>query len=159
MSSNKSNLLYFFLFLLLSTIFCSCSKDSVDINEIVPDVYLNVTLNLDYHSDLSNTTALYFDDVYGEIVGYKGHGIIVYRSNDEYFAYDATCTLDIEADEHVVLNDPDDENEWGGVAKCPICNSEFMLINGAYPLEGSVAKYPLKQYKTSLTGNSLRIYN
>lgn len=159
MNYNKSNLPLFFLFCLINITFCSCNKNSVDINDIVPDVYLDVVLNLDYHSNLSNTTALYFSNVYGEIVGYKGHGIIIYRSNNEYFAYDATCTHDVESSEHVILNDPNDPNAWNSGAKCPICNSEFLISNGAQPIDGSIASLPLKQYKTSLSGNYLHIYN
>lgn len=159
MRSNKSNLLYFFLFLLLNTIFCSCSKDSVDIDDIVPYRKINVTLNLTYHTDLTNNKAIYFNDVYGETVGYNNHGIFVYRSNNEYFAYDATCTNDVESSEHVILNDPNDPNAWNSGAKCPVCNSEFLISNGAQPIDGSVAIYPLKKYKTSLSGNYLHIYN
>lgn len=159
MSHNKLNLQYFFLFLLVNITFCSCSKDSVNIDDIVPYRKIDVELNLTYHNELTNNTAIYFDDVYGVIVGYNNHGIFVFRSNDEYFAYDATCTHDVESDEHVILNDPDDDDEWNAGAKCPVCNSEFLIPNGAYPIDGSVAKYPLKEYKTSLRGNSLRIYN
>jgi nitrite reductase/ring-hydroxylating ferredoxin subunit len=156
---NKSNLLYFFLLLPLYGAICSCSSDSVDINDIVPYRKIDVNLNLDYHNELTNNTAIYFDDVYGQQVGYKNHGIIVFRANDQYYAYDATCTNDVESIEHVELNDPDDQDAWEGVAVCPVCKSEFLIQNGAFPINESVAKYPLKSYRTSKSGNMLRIYN
>lgn len=159
MLNDKSNLQYFFVFLLFASSIYSCSSNSVDVNEIVPYRKINVQLNLDYHSELSNNTALYFSDVYGQNVGYKNHGIIVFRANDKYYAYDATCTHDVEADEHVELNDPDDDEAWEGVAVCPLCNSSFLIQNEAFPTDKSVAKYPLKSYKTTKTGNLLRIYN
>ncbi|MGQ1908800.1 Rieske (2Fe-2S) protein [Marinifilum sp. RC60d5] len=159
MNVNKSNLLYFFLLLPLSIIFCSCSSNSVDVNEIVPYRKIDVTLDLNYHNQLTNNTALYFDNVYGELVGYKNHGIIIYRANEEYFVYDATCPHDVESSEHVVLNDPDDDDSWEGVAVCPVCNSQFMILTGANPIGESVAIYPLKSYRTSLNGNMLHIYN
>ncbi|NOU58830.1 Rieske (2Fe-2S) protein [Marinifilum caeruleilacunae] len=159
MSVNKSNLLYFFVFFSLCLSICSCSSDSVDVNDIVPYRKIDVSLNLDYHNELTNNTALYFSDVYGQSVGYRNHGIIVFRANDQYYAYDATCTHDVEADEHVELNDPDDPDAWEGVAVCPICESEFLIQNGAFPINESVAKHPLKSYRTSKSGNMLRIYN
>ena len=159
MNVNKSNLLYFFLLLTLSSLFCSCSSDSIDINDVVPYRNIDVTLNLTYEYNLTNNTAVYYDYVDGHWVGYKNHGIIIYRANDNYFAYDATCTHDVEADDHVELGNPDDADSWEGVAVCPICKSEFMILTGANPIGESVAKHPLKSYKTNKNGNMLHIYN
>lgn len=153
MSIIKSNLLYFFLFLLLSTTFCSCSSDN-DNKEIVPSWHINSTLYLDFHSELGSVgNALYFSSIGGETVGYNDHGIIVVKLNNGFAAYDATCTHDIDVEEHV---EPD-----GVFAECPVCESKFNLLDGGYPFEGSVAIHPLKKYRTSYSSSNrtLRIYN
>lgn len=153
MNVNKSNLLYFFLLLPLCLLFCSCSSDS-ELDEIIPNTYLNSTLYLDYHSELGSVgNALYFETISGTSVGYLGHGIIVVKVNDGFSAFDATCSHDIDSDEHVEIE--------GAFAECPVCNSKFNLLDGGYPFEGSTASYPLKEYSTSYSSssNTLRIYN
>ncbi len=153
MSINKSNLLYFFLFLLLNTIFCSCSSDNKN-KDIVPNWHINSTLYLDYHSELGSVNnALYFSDIGGEPVGYMNHGIIVVKLNTGFAVYDATCTHDVEAEENVELD--------GVFAECPVCESKFNILDGGYPFEGSVARYPLKKYNArySSSSNTLRIFN
>jgi nitrite reductase/ring-hydroxylating ferredoxin subunit len=153
MKSNKSNLLYFFLFLLLSSFFSACS-DSKSVDDIVPNWHINATIHLDYHSELNSVgNALYFDEIGGSTVGYKNHGIFIIKLNSGYAAYDATCTHDVDADDPLELE--------GIFAECPICESKFNLMDGGYPFEGSIAKYPLKKYKTSFSSanNTLRVYN
>nr|WP_320118119.1 hypothetical protein [uncultured Marinifilum sp.] len=160
MNINKSNLLYFFLLLPLCLIFCSCSSDSVDINDIVPYRKIDVYLDLTYYNELTNNTALYFDYIDGNWVGYKNHGIFVYKSNGQYYCCDASCTHDVEADEHLELNDPDDDDAWNNGVTCPICGSEFILsTESPSPIPGSTAIYSLKSYNISLSGNKLHIYN
>ncbi|RUT79268.1 Rieske (2Fe-2S) protein [Ancylomarina longa] len=152
----QSNLLYFFLLLGFSSVFCSCSSNSNN-DEIVPSWHINSTVYLDFFSELNSVgNALYFDAIGGESVGYRNHGIIVVKLNSGYAAYDATCTHDVDVDEHVELDE-----DYSGIYTCPICGSQFNILGGAYPLDGSVAKYPLKVYKTSYSSSSrtLRIYN
>ncbi len=159
MSVNKSNLLYFFILFSMCISICSCSSNAVDINEVVPYRKINTEFELTYLNDLTNNSAKYFDYNNGKSLGYRNHGIFIYKANDQYYAYDATCPHDVEADEHVELNDPEDKTQWSGACKCPVCNSEFLFTNGAYPTNESVAKYPLKSYRTSVSGNILRVYN
>ncbi|MFO7670443.1 MAG: hypothetical protein R6W31_12345 [Bacteroidales bacterium] len=82
------------------------------------------------------------------------NGIVLYRESDlEFFAYDRTCTMFPEHDEAVV-EDP----TFFGVFECPECKSTFLLMNGAEPNSGP-ARYPLVQYKASVQGDVLHIYN
>lgn len=159
MSVNKSNLLYFFILFSLCISICSCSSNSVDVNEIVPYRQINAHIDLTYYNQLTNNSAMYFDFIEGRSLGYKDHGIIVFRTNGQYYAYDATCTHDVETEEHVELNDPNDDDAWNNGATCPVCGSEFILSTGAAPTSESIAIHPLKSYRTSVSGNILRVYN
>ena len=153
MRINKSNLLYFFLFLLLNTFFCSCSK-TISEDDIVPHVFVQGTIYLEYHSELNSIgNALYFDEI-GTSTGYKGHGFIVVRtSSSEFAVFDASCTNDVEADEHVEVDE--------ALAVCPICESQYSLLTGAWPLNNSVAKYKLKGYRNTYysSRNELKVRN
>lgn len=153
MNSNKPNLLYFFLILLLNITFCSCSKDT-NVDEIVPYTFVKGTIYLNFHSELNSVgNALYFDEI-GASVGYKGHGFIVVRtSTSEFTVFDATCTHDTDSEEHVVIK--------GSYAECPVCKSKFSLLTGGWPFNDSVAKYKLKEYRNSYSSgsNTLNVRN
>lgn len=146
MTINKSNLHYFFLFLLLCLVFCSCSSSSEE-EEIIPSVYVNGTIYLNFHSELNSVgNALYFDEI-GTSTGYQGHGFIVIRtSTTEFSVFDASCTHDKDEMEHVEIN--------GTFAECPICNSKFSLLTGGWPFNNSVAKTKLKEYRNSYSSSS-----
>lgn len=156
MKSSQSNLHYFFLILIPLLAFSSCSKDT-NIDKIVP--YTRVEFEyLDNENKLGavgNSIYLDEDDIITSSAGYKNHGIIIVRLNEGFAAFDATCTNDVEADEHVELD--------GSFAECPICGSKFNVLQGGEPFNGSVARYNLKQYKTSSqsAGNhaTIRVYN
>jgi len=153
MNDYKSNLLHFFLFLLLNITFWSCS-DTTDEDDIVPYTYVNGTIRLDYYNDLNAIgNALYFDEI-GTSVGYNGHGFIVVRTGTSEFAvFDATCTNDIDSDEYLEIN--------GSYAECPVCGSKFSLLTGGWPFNESVAKYKLKEYQNTYysSNNTLKVRN
>ncbi len=146
MNSNKSNLQYFFLILLLNLTFCSCSKDT-NVNEIIPYTYVKGTIHLDFYSELNSVgNALYFDEI-GTSTGYYGHGFIVIRtSTSEFAVFDASCTNDKDSDEHVEIE--------GTYAECPVCESKFSLLTGGWPFNDSVAEYKLKEYKSTYYSGS-----
>lgn len=146
MTHNKSNLLYFFLFLQLNMIFYSCSKDT-NVDEIVPYTYVNGIIYLEFHSQLNSVgNALYFDEI-GTSMGYNGHGFIVVRTSSSTFAvFDATCTNDRDSEEHLRIN--------GSYAECPDCESKYSLLTGGWPFNDSVAKYKLKEYRNTYSANS-----
>jgi len=148
-----SNLLYFLAILFASAFFSACSSDKVN-EEIIPYTYINFKINLDYYNHLNPIgNSLYFKQMPGGgSLGYRGHGIIVTHTMDGYVTYDATCTLDINSGEALVLKEP--------LAECPVCKSRFSLLD-AYPLNNSEARYPLKKYRTrySSSNNTLYISN
>ncbi len=156
MKSRLSNLHYFFLFLLSSIGFYSCSEDT-NLNKIVPYVRVQFE-HLDNENKLGavgNAIYLGENDIATSAAGYKNHGIIIVRLNDGFAAYDATCTHDVESEEHVELD--------GVFAVCPVCNSKFDILQGGFPFNGSKARYNLKTYRTSNSnaGNhaEIRVYN
>tara|TARA_R110001583_G_scaffold74156_6_gene205605 strand:+ start:9736 stop:10206 length:471 start_codon:yes stop_codon:yes gene_type:complete len=142
MKSRQSNLHYFFLFLFTLIGFSSCSKDT-NLDKIVP--YTRVEFEyLDNENKLGAVgSSIYLDedDIITSSAGYKNHGIIIVRLNEGFAAFDATCTYDVEAAEHVELD--------GSFAECPICESKFNIQQDGQPFNNSVARFNLKQYKTS----------
>ena len=130
--------LLIFMVVLLSAL--SCDK----IDSQVPDVPVSLTVNLDIVNELT---------VPGNSVFFQGYGfggVIVYcEIEGSYYAYDAACTNELNRSCRAIPN--------GLTATCECCESQFILIGG-YPSKGQ-ASAPLKQYKTSLYGNTLRVYN
>ncbi len=111
--------------------------------------YVRVDLHLNIISELGNPAQFTFKLIDGGV-----NGIIIYRGvDDEFYAYDRTCTLWPEHNEQVAEDDV-----WGGVFTCPECESRYQLLNGAEPLNGP-ATFGLKQYYTVIDGSLLHVYN
>ncbi len=131
-------------YLLIFTLFVLMNA-SCDSNESqIPDVYVNLPINLSIYNELTVPgNSLYFQ-------GFGFGGIIVYcETEGSYYAFDAACTNEISSSCKV---EPD-----GLLGTCSCCQSQYILIGG-YPSDGP-ASAPLKQYNTSLYGNTLRVYN
>ncbi len=114
----------------------------------MPDVYVNIVINpasISYNNlNIPGNYAL----IKG---GYRG--IIVYHFiQDQYLAYERTCTFDWDKDCSKLVMDPS-----GLIAKDTCCGSQFLIIDGT-PLEGSPATRPLKQYSTYYDANFGRLY-
>lgn len=141
MKSRQSNLHFFFLFLFTLIGFSSCSKDT-NLDKIVP--YTRV--EFEYHDNENklgaenNSIYLDEDDIITSSAGYKNHGIILVHLNEGIVAFDATCTHDVESEEHLKLD--------GNFAVCPVCDSKFNILQIGEPFSGSIARYNLKKYKT-----------
>ena len=89
------------------------------------------------------------------LVNKNTHGIIVYRaSQNEFYAFDRTCTFEEQLDEAVDLDIPTDLT-----AKCPNCGSIYILPNLAYPDKDGPAVYPLKQYFAEYSNNTVWVHN
>lgn len=134
-----------FIFLIVPTS-CDNSDDSP-----IPAVYVNFTINpasLQYNNlNIPGNYALLNG-------GYRG--IIVFHFiQDQYIAYERTCTFDPEKSCSKLIID-----KSGLIATDTCCGSQFLLTDGS-PLEGSAASRPLKRYNTSYNASysSLHIYN
>lgn len=136
------NLKYFIFYLIIAvTVSCDEVQDSQ-----VPNVPFSFTINLNIANDLTIPgNSMFFPGM-----GYGG--VIVYCELPEtYYAFDATCTYEISQTCKI-------ENE-GVLGTCSCCESQFILIGGAFPSSGPAAA-PLRQYNVSKLNNfTLRIYN
>ncbi|QIA06911.1 Rieske (2Fe-2S) protein [Draconibacterium halophilum] len=135
-----SGMKYLFFIALTFLMYSSCDE----IDSEIPDVWVGLNIDLGLWNDLTvpGNSAYFANAGFG--------GVIVYcEIEGSYYAFDATCTNEINPSCRV-------ENE-GVIGKCTCCESEFIFIGGT-PTKGPAAA-PLKQYKTSLSGNILRVYN
>lgn len=112
----------------------------------VPNIPFSFTVNLNIANDLTIPgNSMFFPGI-----GYGG--VIVYcELPGTYYAFDATCT-------HEISQTCKIENE-GVLGTCTCCESQFILIGGAYPSSGPAAA-PLRQYNVSnVNSYTLRVYN
>lgn len=130
----------FFYILIVFTVSCDKVQDSQ-----IPDVPFSFTINLSIANELTIPgNSMLFQGGYG--------GVIVYcELPGQYYAFDATCTYEISPTCTIV-------NE-GVLGTCSCCESQFILIGGAFPSQGPAAA-PLKQYNVSQVNSfTLRVYN
>ena len=135
----KFNVLLFFVLITQA-----CNEN----NKIVPNVYVNFYLSVydpEFTALLSPGNSIY---VTGGV-----NGILIYRiSQDEFAAYDRTCTYNVEENCKIVV---DDSNNFAVDSMC--CSSKYLLLDGSVT-EGP-ATYPLKRYQTYFDGTNLHVYN
>lgn len=131
-------------YLFISSLILISTNSCDEVDSDIPDVPVSVNLNLDIFNELT----IPGNSILLEGVGFGG--VIVYcEVEGSYYAFDAACTHELSPTCVV-------ENE-GLVGTCSCCESQFVFVGG-YPSKGPAAA-PLKQYKTSLAGNMLRVYN
>jgi hypothetical protein len=143
------------LALLSVTTLISCQKNNIN-NDPIADVPVNITINMAlplYSHLLNEGTFLYWDG------GVKGV-VIVHYQNDEYFAFDRSCSYQpstscakIEVDSSF-MDFRCGTSKNTGFEKC--CDSKFFM-NGQV-LNGP-ATFGLKQYQVIKTGTELSIKN
>lgn len=144
-----TKLLTFCIICTVALVFCACRN--ID-DDVVPNVEVRVRINV------LNAKYIDLQDNYGRAVveheGYCGNGIIVIRVDEnEYKAYDCTCTYEL-SDTAAVC--PDDANIMGAV--CPVCGSKYELLECGMPTSGK-ARHSLKSYHTSFASPFLIIRN
>ncbi|HHJ10748.1 MAG TPA: hypothetical protein ENK25_07630 [Bacteroidetes bacterium] len=152
-----SKVIIFFVTTVPFIFFSGCKNSN---NNIIPDVFVNFTLDLNdpMFNDLlspGNTVVITSSYAGSESAGYNNHGILVYRASEtKFYAFDRTCTFEEAKDQAVVI-----DNTGDAIAECPHCHSEYVLPGYGYPTDNSPARYPLKQYKTSFDGRFVHVYN
>ncbi len=147
------------VFIILSGIFLSsCKKDN---NDVIPDVYVDFTIDL-LDPEFVNLTVIDASDTVdastnnwgSRASGFDNNGIIIYRGAEEFFAYDRTCPFDYASKGlsiKVVIE--------FAIAVCPECGTIYSLSTFGVPTSG-VGNYSLKNYKTSFDGNRyVRVWN
>jgi len=152
-----SKIIVFFIISFAAILLHGC-KDNT--NQIIPDVFVDFTINLNdpMFNDLTTVdNAVVITSSYDGVnsAGYNNHGIIIYRASEtEFYAFDRTCTYEDAKDQVVKIDNPGDLT-----AECPHCHSEYILPGYGYPTDKGPAKYPLKQYKTEFDGLYVHVYN
>lgn len=150
--------LFFFVAGLITLILSSCDNSE---NDIIPDVYVDFTIDL-MDPEFTNLSLIGNSDTIdastnnwgNRSAGYDGNGIIIYCGPDEYSAYDRTCPYDY-ANNSMSIKIKVDFT----VAICPDCGTRYALSSFGTPLSGP-GKYPLKNYKTSFAeGRYIRVWN
>ena len=138
---------YLSIFLLATAVimlFSNCERNQ---GEIIP--YVRVDIYKDIYTDLAMLGPLQSIIMTGGV-----NGIILFRdSENNYQAYDRTCTLWPEHDAAVI---PD--VNFDGVYQCPECESQYLVLNDGQVINGP-ARYSLVAYRTVLTGSILHIFN
>jgi nitrite reductase/ring-hydroxylating ferredoxin subunit len=139
-------------------IFNSCARSD---NDIIPDVYIDFTIDL-LDPEFVTLSAIGISDTIdgstnnwgSRSAGYDGNGIIIYSGPDEYYAYDRTCPYDFAVNGLSIKVDVDPR-----IATCPNCGTKYSLSTYGSPVSGP-GKYPLKNYSTSFDGERyVRVWN
>jgi len=154
----KSKIVFFFIAVLITFSVTGCKKNK---NDVIPDVYVDFTINL---SDpeffelnaIGNTRIVtrYTNNWGYSAAGYGDNGIIVYRSTlEDFYAYDCTCPYDF------VINGTSVKLKIDGIfAVCPVCGTTYALPSFGTPYSG-VGRYPLKNYKTNFNGQFVHVWH
>lgn len=145
--SSKS-IVYFLFILLLAGGMSGCDRER---QVAVPYVYVNYTVYLNNPSSSNLRVPGNF-----LILPTEGNmGIILYRRTlgeaNDFIALDLTCTNEPLGACKVAIDDT------GFYLVCPCCGSKFSIWDGL--VAAGPSKWPLKEYATSLTLSTVRIYN
>jgi Rieske Fe-S protein len=148
MIMSYKSIIYFSLFLLLPCGFLSCNRER---QVAVPYVYVNYTV---YLNNPSNSN-LRVPGSYLILPGEGNQGIILYRRTlgeiNDFIALDLTCTNEPLGACKVAID------ETGFYLVCPCCGSKYSIWDGL--VAAGPARWSLKEYATSITISTVRIYN
>jgi nitrite reductase/ring-hydroxylating ferredoxin subunit len=151
-----SKLRFLLITIAFTFILSSCSKSK---NDVIPDTYVNFTLDLN-DPEFVSLNAIGSDTVDARTnnwgsgaAGFAGNGIIIYRGADDFYAFDRTCPHDYAVNGLSVKVNIDFT-----LAICPKCGTTYALAAFGTPASG-VGRYPLKNYRTSFDGRYVRVWN
>jgi nitrite reductase/ring-hydroxylating ferredoxin subunit len=156
--SSLSKIRFFFILFLSLFVLISCNREE---NDVVPDVYVNFTIDIWDFPNLSVITGsdtvdrldLRVQSGRASAGGYSESGIILYRHDYGFYAMDMTCPHDFAVNNKVVRVKLD-----GIFATCPSCQTVYQLPANGIPSTGP-GKYYLKNYKTNFDGRFLLVWN
>ncbi len=146
-----------YIFIYIFIVFSACGKQSDDNQDPINDVPVNITINLSLpaYFHLQNVgTHVY------ESGGVKGV-VLVHHTDDNFYAFDRACSFQpslstcsrIEVDS-LYYQFRCGQTTTSGFQKC--CDSRFFFDGN---VAQSPARYPLKSYRVSRSGNILYITN
>jgi Rieske Fe-S protein len=148
MRTIRLSVIYILTGFVVITCLVSCDRER---QVPIPYVYVNYTVYLNNPSN--NHLKVPFS--YLLLPDQGNLGIILYRRTlgepDDFIALDLTCTNEPLGSCTLGLD------STGFYLVCPCCGSKFFVLDGM--VAQGPAKWPLKEYATSLTSSSVRIYN
>lgn len=121
-----------------------------DYTSVVPYVYINFSINPTNFIEFNIPGGSYYFPAPGF------GGILIYRdivdSTNPYLTFDTACTYEVSSSTRVTT-------DGSGIATCPVCGSQFILIGGSgNPIKGPAVQ-PLRQYKTYYSGGRIVVRN
>ncbi|WP_439181672.1 Rieske 2Fe-2S domain-containing protein [Carboxylicivirga taeanensis] len=138
-----------FLAIIMSAI--GCNKDSA---YIIPNVRFTAEIDLDNPQYKGSFTFKVLPSARNPRIGVNGV-VVCALTSEEHYAFDLLCTHQHEKTGFFYVDfKPGDVN-----VACPECGSEFNVAAEYGSVVKGPAKWPLKRYQTSVTGNFLRIWN
>jgi len=157
--TSDSKIRFFLITMSLVIVLSSCNKK----NDVIPSTYVNFTLDLNDPEFVSlnamggSVTVDSHTNNWGSgAAGFDGNGIIIYAGVDEFYAYDRTCPHDYVVNSLSIKVNIDKTNST--IAICPKCGTTYALSAGGTPASG-IGRYPLKNYRTSLQGNLVIVWD
>ena len=156
---SDSKIRFFLVFLLLPIFLNSCNKDK---NDVIPYTYVSFTLNLD------DPEFVNLNSTFGSVIvnsstnnwkysgGFNNNGIIIFNGGGQFYAYDRTCPYDYAINN---INNARVNIVDLIYAECPICKTRYVLANFGNPTSDTIGRYPLKNYRTTIYGNSVIVSN
>ena len=156
-----SNLRFFLLISLFALVTTSCDREK---NDVIPDITVDFTINYTdpefYDLFYAPGTSALLSSAHRHLglgtAGFDGNGIIVYNTGIqgfEFSAYDRTCPHCYVTEDVSVAVNVD-----GLFIVCPRCSTEYAIASSGLPQSGP-GRYYLKNYHTSFTGYSVRVWN
>jgi len=140
--------IYFLLLVILTTLAASCDRER---QVPVPYVYVNYTVYLNNPSN----SHLRVPGNYLLLPDEGNLGILLYRrtlgESNDFIALDLTCTNEPLGNCKVEID------ETGFYLVCPCCGSKFSIWDGL--VAAGPAQWSLKEYPTSMTISTVRIFN
>jgi hypothetical protein len=134
---------YVIILVLVSTLFFSCGKAG----DVVPNVPVNLSI------PLTDPRIMALNSQGGAVLisGVGVAGIIIYRGNFGYVAYDRCSSYQPEKLCAVTLDDT------GFTVTDPCSGAKFSLIDGS-PVKAPATKY-LKSYIVNVSPSTINVYN
>lgn len=155
----RSKIVFFFMIITFTFINVSCGDkftDKLRDKHIIPYVPVYTVIDLGIGGEGNNWAfepKFYTVSSEGKPLGYGGHGIIIYTTdNEDYKCYDATCTNCPDLNSYFTIADYVED-----ALQCPVCGTRFMLSLYGYPIGNDKDIYSLKEYPITKSGNKLRI--
>ena len=162
--ASDSKIRFFLITMTLVITLSSCNKNK---NDVIPDAHVYFILDLNgpefvnlngiTGSDTVNAQDPRTNNWGNGAAGFDGNGIIIYRVGpDEFYAYDRTCPHDYAVNGLSIKVNID--FTYFTLAVCPKCGTKYALSVGGTPYSG-IGRYPLKNYRTSLDGRYVTVWN